>query len=151
MAAPGLVSCPLKYPYKQSPLPNGEVDRVPILSIQVARGSVLTSPFEAIIDSGSSDCLFHGDIARAVGITDITSGIHSVTGGVVGEAQMDLYAHDIRLLVGSDNFKITGQFSDQLPIGCLLGRRGFFDKFIVTFDPTEPNPGFELARIHKKK
>jgi hypothetical protein len=151
MVAPGLVSCPLKHPYKQSPLPNGEVDWVPILTIQVARGSFLTAPFEAIIDSGSTDCLFHGDIAKAVGITDLTTGVHSLTGGVVGGAQMDLYAHEVRLLVGSDNFKVTGQFSDQLPIGCLLGRRGFFDKFVITFNPTEPNPGFELTRIHKRK
>jgi hypothetical protein len=55
----------------------------------------------------------------------------------------------VRLHVGTDNFKIIGHFSDQLPIPCLLGRRGFFDKYIVTFDPTETNPGFELTRVHR--
>lgn len=62
---------------------------------------------------------------------------------------MDLYAHEIRLHIGSDNFKITGYFSDQLPIASLLGRNGFFNKYIVTFDPTETNPGFELTRVHR--
>lgn len=150
MAAQSLVPCTLKYPYKQVPLPNGEFDWVAILLVQIARSSLLTAPFEGIIDSGSSECLFHGDVARAVGITDITKGIPSVTGGVVGGAQMNLYAHEVRLIVGSDNFKINAQFSDELPIACLLGRRGFFDKYIVSFDPTENNPGFELTRVHKR-
>lgn len=62
---------------------------------------------------------------------------------------MDLYAHEIRLHIGSDNFKITGYFSDRLPIASLLGRNGFFDKYIVTFDPTGTSPGFEITRVHK--
>jgi hypothetical protein len=140
----------LKYPYKPTPLPNGESDWLPILSVQVALGSLLTSPFEAIIDSGSFDCLFHGDIARAVGIADITTGELKVSGGVVKGAQMNTYGHDVRLIVGSDNFKIRAFFSDELPISSLLGRCGFFDKYKVTFDPSDP-PGFELTRVHGKK
>jgi hypothetical protein len=145
-----LVAGPLKYPYKQTPLPNGDFDWLPILAVQVSRGSLLTSPFEAIIDSGSFDCLFHGDVARAVGIKDITTGILKVSGGVVKGVQMQTYGHDIRLVVGADNFKIVGYFSDDLPIAALLGRDGFFDKYIVTFDPRGPSPGFELTRVHKQ-
>jgi hypothetical protein len=111
---------------------------------------LLTPQFEAIIDSGSFDCLFHGDIARAVGIKDITTGILKVSGGVVKAVKMNTYGHDIRLMVGADNFKIHGYFSDELPIACLLGRDGFFDKYVVTFDPSGPSPGVELTRVHKK-
>ena len=50
---------------------------------------------------------------------------------------------------GADSFKVTGYFSDRLPIPALLGRNGFFDNYIVTFDPTEINPGFELTRVHR--
>jgi len=134
LAAPSLIAGTLRYPYKQLPLPNGEFDWVALLLVQIARGSLLTTTFEGLIDSGSSECLFHGDIARAVGIDDITTGTVSITGGVVGGAQMKLYGHEVRLIIGSDNFKIAAQFSDELPIGCLLGRRGFFDKYLVSFN-----------------
>lgn len=141
----------MRYRYKQFPLPNGDFDSVPILLIQVSRGSpgTLTVEFEALIDSGATNCLFHSDVAEAIGIRDLESGIRTSTSGVVGDASMDLFAHEIRLHVGADNFKITGYFSDQLPIPCLLGRNGFFDKYIITFDPTETNPGFELTRVHR--
>ena len=139
----------MRYKYKQVPLPNGKFDWIAVLLVQLSRGSKNSPLFEALIDSGASNCLFHGDIARAIGIPELASGEHIVTGGVVAGAQMDLYGHDVRLSVGSDTFRITGYFSDQLPIACLLGRDGFFDKYIVTFDPTEANPGFELTRVHK--
>jgi hypothetical protein len=139
----------LKYKYKQSPLPDGGFDWVAVLAIQVSRGSRTTSPFEALIDSGATNCLFHSDIASAAGIEDFRSGILARTGGVVDGTSMDLWGHDIRIHVGADSFKITGYFSDRLPIPCLLGRNGFFDKYIVTFDPTESNPGFELTRVHR--
>ena len=95
------------------------------------------------------DCLFHGDIARAIGIGDITSGELKISGGVVQGEQMNTYGHDVQLMIGADSFKIRGFFSDALPIACLLGRNGFFDRFIVTFDPSDP-PGFELKRFHKR-
>jgi len=146
----GLVSHRLKYPYKQTPLPDGKFDWLPILPVQVSRGAIQTSPFEAIIDSGSFDCLFHGDIARAVGIADITTGILKVSGGVVSGVRMNTYGHEVRLVVGSDNFKIQGYFSDALPIACLLGRNGFFDKFVISFDPSCNPPGFDLTRVRRR-
>ncbi|HKT89859.1 MAG TPA: hypothetical protein VJQ59_15555 [Candidatus Sulfotelmatobacter sp.] len=74
-----------------------------------------------------------------------------VSGGVVKGAQMSTYMHEVRLIVGSDNFKIEAYFAEALPIAGLLGRNGFFDKYIVTFDPQGDSPGFDLARVHKKK
>jgi hypothetical protein len=70
---------------------------------------------------------------------------------VVKGVQMKTYGHEIRLTVASDSFKIEAYFADDLPIGALLGRDGFFDKFIVTFDPTCDAPGFELTRVRKKR
>ena len=64
---------------------------------------------------------------------------------------MKTYGHEIRLTVASDSFKIEAYFADDLPIGALLGRDGFFDKYIVTFDPTCDAPGFELTRVRKKR
>jgi hypothetical protein len=139
----------LKYKYKQFPLPNGEFDWMAVLLIQVSRSSKITVPFEALIDSGATNCLFHADIAAIFAKTQFKTVNKQTTGGVVANARMDLYGHEIRVHIGADNFKIMGYFSDQLPIPCLLGRNGFFDKYIVTFDPTESNPGFELTRVHR--
>jgi hypothetical protein len=64
---------------------------------------------------------------------------------------MNTYGHEVRLVVGSDNFKIEAYFAVELPIAALLGRDGFFDKYVVTFDPSGKVPGFELKRVHSKK
>jgi hypothetical protein len=141
----------LKQPYKQVPVLGGGVAWLPILRIQLSRNDVLTTPFEAIIDSGAHDCLFSADIAPAVGIPDFTTGILKISDGVVKGAQMKSYAHDVRLVIGSDNFKIEAYFSGEMPQGALLGRNGFFDKYVVTFDPRGDEPGFELTRVHQKK
>jgi len=90
--------------------------------------------------------MFSGQVAQAVGITDITNGPHSTTGGIVPGHEIDLYAHDVRLILGADSFKIIGYFSNQLPIPGLLGRKGFFDKFVVTFDPGAA--ALDLIRFH---
>jgi hypothetical protein len=57
-----LVAHKLKYPYKKTPPPDGKFDWLPILSVQIGRSSNLTTLFEAIVDSGAFDCLFHADL-----------------------------------------------------------------------------------------
>jgi hypothetical protein len=116
-----IVAHQLKYPYEQQPLRNGEFDWLPILPVQLRSGSNLTALLEVIIDSGAFDCLFHRR-----------------------------YGHEIRLHVGADSFKIEAFFSDQLPVAGLLGRNGFFDKYVVSFDPSGKIPGVELTRVRKK-
>jgi len=98
------------------------------------------------VDSGSGKCLFNGDCGRAVGIKDITNGVHDKIGGIVPGADIDICAHEVRLIVGADNFRITAYFSNQLPLPGLLGRTGFFDKFFVTFDPAAC--ALDLRRFH---
>jgi len=136
----------LAHKYKPIPLPNGDVDFLPILQVQISSGSVTSTPFEVIVDSGSGKCLFNGDCGRAVGIKDITNGVHDKIGGIVPGADIDIYAHEVRLIVGADNFRITAYFSNQLPLPGLLGRTGFFDKFFVTFDPAAC--ALDLRRFH---
>ena len=55
--------------------------------------------------------------------------------------------HDISLYVGTDRVRIRAGFSDGVSVAAILGRRGFFDNFIVTFDPTFVPPGFEIQRV----
>ena len=135
----------MRYHYKPNPLPSGEIEYLPIVPIQLKKGKVTTTPFEAIVDSGSGVCLLNMDAANAVGITDITTGPHSTVGGVAPGHQIDLYEHEVRLVIGADEFKIAAHFSPQLEIPGLLGRKGFFDKFVVTFDPATAS--LELTRF----
>jgi hypothetical protein len=43
--------------------------------------------------------------------------------------------------------RIRAGFVDNLPVAGLLGRRGFFENFIITFDPSAEPPGFDLERL----
>jgi len=133
---------------KQVLLPDGSGDWLPILSVQISFESKKTSSFEALVDSGASITMFHGDFARAIGIIDITTGQRSTMTGAVAGAEMYIYAHEVQLIIGSDKISITAFFSDDLPIAGLLGRNGFFENYIVTFNPTGNEPGFKLERIN---
>ncbi len=138
----------MKFPYKPNPQPDGTIQYLPIVQIQLRKGKATSAAFEAIVDSGSPTCLFNVGVARAIGIADITSGEHSTIGGIVRGAEIDLYAHDVRLMIGADNFRMEAYFSEELAIPGLLGRIGFFDKYTITFDPSES--ALEITRFHGK-
>jgi hypothetical protein len=100
-----------------------------------------------LIDSGASRCIFHSNLGRAIGL-DIPSGEVEETVGVSGQPTIT-YLHSVSLYVAGHIIKIKAGFTDQLPLAGLLGRRGFFEHFRITFDPSAEPPGFELERIHK--
>jgi hypothetical protein len=147
----------VRYPYKLWPLkrphpafPDERHSWIPILNVRIAaaaRPSQTTNLFEAVVDSGSADTLFHTDIAQQIGIA-VDSGIAAHRfGGVVEGQGMTVYFHDVHLHVGSDIIKIRAGFSDRLSIAALLGRRGFFEHFIVTFDSAPTPPEMEIQRL----
>jgi hypothetical protein len=43
--------------------------------------------------------------------------------------------------------QIKAGFSPRLSVAGLLGRRGFFENFIIKFDPSATPPGFEILRL----
>lgn len=43
--------------------------------------------------------------------------------------------------------EVNAGFLDQFGVGALLGRRGFFDNFLVRFDHNTNPPTFEIDRI----
>lgn len=116
-----------------------------MLNVQVAlpaKNSPRTKRIEVYIDSGASRCLFHADIARFLGI-DIKKCPIEVTQGISGNA--DTYLHDLALYVPGGPVIIRAGFKEELPAGGLLGMLGFFEHFIVTFDPTDKS--CELTRL----
>ena len=137
---------PLKHP--SVALPGAKETWVPILNVAIIVGHATSKRFEAVVDSGSPVCLFHAQIGKQLGLK-IESGKHDVLGGVVGGSKGDVYYHEIKLKVMADIIMITGGFSEQLSVAAILGRHGFFENFIVTFDPCAQPPGLLVQRVRR--
>jgi hypothetical protein len=100
-----------------------------------------------MIDSGASRCLFHASFGHAIGIV-VEKGEEEKTMGVSGQATT-VYLHDICLYIpGGHILRIRAGFTNDLPIAGLLGRRGFFDSFKISFDPAGVTPGFDIERFY---
>jgi hypothetical protein len=114
----------------------------------IYRHSPPTKWIESWVDSGSHVCMFHANVCRSLGI-NLEDGIESPLGGVIGGTTVPLYFHKIKILIGSEQVETMAGFSDKLSVGGLLGRRGFFDNFVVKIDSSTNPPFFELEKIHR--
>jgi hypothetical protein len=87
----------------------------------------------AFVDSGASYSIFHADIAGILGI-EYTEGDKNFM--TVGDgAQILVYTHNVKVRFADREFTAKIGFSDRLGIGFdILGREGFFDRFVVCFD-----------------
>ncbi len=114
------------------------------------RLQIKTKSFHAVVDSGSSPCLFHADFLKQFKIT-LTDGINGSLGGIGKAMAIPVYYHDIYILVGVDwKIGLRAGFSEELSVAGILGRTGFFDCFRVTFDHSEHPPILEINRIEHK-
>jgi len=145
----------LRVPYKIFPLttpepalPNERETWVPILNVSLIIGHAPTRKFEAIVDSGSPSCLFHADIGKAHGLK-IESGTPGPLSGVVGGSKGVVYYHAVKLVVPGNMISITGGFSENLSVAAILGRHGFFENYVVIFDPSSNPPGLLIERVHR--
>jgi hypothetical protein len=87
----------------------------------------------AFVDSGASYSIFHSDVAEILGI-DFVKGEKNLM--KVGDGiQIPVYSHNINVRFNEKEFIAKIGFSDKLGIGFdILGREGFFDRFIICFD-----------------
>jgi hypothetical protein len=140
----------LKIPYKVYPDSFGPVDSYlysAALNVQVALAATnapRTKRFEALIDSGATRSLFHADIASHIGL-DIKSGEIEITQGIGGSETT--YLHEITLYLPGGSVKTKVGFKEKLPVAGLLGMKGFFEFFRVTFDADTKL--CELQRIYR--
>lgn len=93
-------------------------------------------PYEVLVDSGADMSLFDWEIGDALGI-EIKRGIPCEVLGVGGGISV-YYLHTVILVVGGMSYKARVGFADNpsgqmIPYG-IVGQRGFFDKFVVSFD-----------------
>jgi hypothetical protein len=137
----------MRVPYRPLPEKDGTIHLYPLVRVRVGRkGGQTTRHFEAIVDSGAADCIFHDAVAIAIGI-DLESGRKKQRTGISGP--QDVWIHPVQLYVGTEIIDIDAAFARSLPVAGLLGRIGFFEHFKITFDPSSDPPGLELERIHK--
>jgi hypothetical protein len=122
---------------------------VPILPVSIIYNHTKSKRIEAYVDSGASTCLFHANIGRAIGMHDLEAGKEGPLGGVVRGVSRKVYYHPIKLCIGPDIIPIVAGFCDELSVGAILGRSGFFDNYTITFDPCNNPPGFEIQRVHR--
>jgi hypothetical protein len=139
----------LTVPYRKFPDPSGAggiayYAVIPVSIALPAQNSPRSKRFEGIIDSGATNCIFHADIGKAIGL-DVAKGDPLRILGVAGPTSA--YMHDVSLYAPGGIIAIRAGFSADLPIAGLLGMKGFFDHFKVTFDPTAL--ACTLERIYK--
>ena len=77
--------------------------------------------------------MFHAQLGKALGL-DIAKGEPETTNGIAGPTTV--YLHNISLYAPGGIIPLFAGFSLDLPVAGLLGMRGFFDSFKITFDPT---------------
>jgi hypothetical protein len=121
---------------------------VPILPVSIIYHHAKSKRIEAVVDSGAPLCLFHANIGRAIGM-HLESGKEGPLGGVVGGVTRKVYYHPIKLCIGADIIQIVAGFSEGLSVAAILGRDGFFNNYMITFDPSTNPPGFDMQRIHR--
>jgi hypothetical protein len=102
-----------------------------------------TRNFQAIIDSGASRCIFNASLAPELGLK-LEDGDLQGAQGIGGSSQV--WVHEVCIYVpDGDPVTTLAAFKENLPATGLLGMAGFFEHFLVTFDPRVQY--FELKRI----
>ena len=89
--------------------------------------------YQALIDTGADFNVFEAGIAQYLGLR-ITSGNKRLITGLGGE-KLKGYEHNLSLRIAGKQYKTKVIFSNQIPpysFG-VLGNKGFFDYFKVTF------------------
>ena len=86
-------------------------------------------------------------IGASIGIK-IDSGSEGDLGGVIAGPRAKVYFHNVKLVVASEIVDIKAGFCWDLSEN-LLGQVGFFDNFVVTFDPGPQPPCFDIQRVRR--
>jgi hypothetical protein len=92
--------------------------------------------------------MFHAGFCKSLGIR-LEDGIRSDLSGVVGGKTAPMYFHKVKILVGTQQVTTMAGFSDEMSVAGLLGRRGFFEDFVVKIDSSANPPYFELDKINR--
>ena len=88
---------------------------------------------QAYVDSGASWSIFHADVAQLLGLK-LSQGRRLTMAMGNGNA-ISVTVHRVRVRFAGGEFTVPVGFSDALKVGFnLLGRAGFFDRFLMCFN-----------------
>jgi len=145
----------VRKPYTSVPVDSSEPETggknhswVPMLNIKVLFNHQMT-PFwiPAIVDSGSSHCLFKQEIAQYLHI-DLSTAVRGDMAGIIPGVLEPVFYRKVRIIVeGNWTVDITAGFMKKLSTAAILGRNGFFDAFRVTFDHSTSPFSIDIDRI----
>ena len=128
----------MQFPYQEYPrvpseaFPDLTVRLVPMIPVILSAGKKPIQ-IDALVDSGADSCIFPGMLGVALGIDVHKGPIQRISG--LGGRIIEARFHNIQLKLGKIDCKIYAGFSfDTIGITGLLGQRGFFENFRVTFD-----------------
>lgn len=98
----------------------------------------------ALVDSGATISVFQSSIARELGIrVEKGKRIELKAAGT----RIVAYLHKIKLRFAGKTFPTIIGFSDELLVNYnILGRKGFFDRFRITFDEANKEMTFEISK-----
>jgi len=143
----------LRVAYRIFPLDPAEVATgqqsfwLPVVPVRLVNGERRVR-IEGIVDSGSHFCLFHWQVGELLGL-EVGDGRRDTVLGALRSTRSEVFYHRLRMDVAGESMSIVAGFSRDALQPCLLGRDGFFDQFVVTFNPGTSPPGLEIDRIQR--
>lgn len=106
----------------------------PVVKLHVRRNG-MEKDLDALVDSGAVVSTFRSDIAEALGIP-IEEGERRLSVSVAG--RVEVFIHEVELKIFEKWFPCKIAFSKSMSLNFnLLGREGFFDRHLVTFNEKE--------------
>ena len=120
----------------------------PLINVRLIYGDSAPSKLiECLVDSGAHACLFDASLCHPLGIKRVEHGIPGDLKGIISGPKASLYYHKIKVLINSEQFETMAGFSPRVSVAGILGRRGFFENFVVTIDSSVTPPVCNLQRI----
>ena len=126
----------LNYKYKSINRDDGTIAKLPHIPIEIKGVNPSWIQTMALVDSGADLCVIPKDLAELIGL-DLTGEITKANG--IG-GQVDVIRTKMQIKVGKPHNYHT---FENVPVEVILpktkapmilGRSGFFDKFIISFD-----------------
>lgn len=131
----------MKFPYQERPrkssaaFPDVTSRLVSVIPVTLSFNDQ-SFTLDALVDSGADSCIFPGMLGVRLGIGVHNCPKQSITG--LGAKVIEAHFHQVKLKVGNVECDVYAGFTfDTIGISGLLGQRGFFDNFRVTFDRVE--------------
>lgn len=137
------------FKYKPINRQDGRNVKTPSIPVVLSGKSAIKIEFMALLDSGADVSVIPQDVAELLNL-DLT-GKRDKSRGIGGEVEIINTSMQINLTKGHENYNM--QIPVQVVMGDnkippILGRAGFFDKFIITFDQINERVSLKKVQLN---